>query len=401
MVDLLRTARSGQPYEVRTRRRIPMQSRRDLDAATYSWVTPDYVLGTAPAVDGMALAVSGGQEIQATLFPEGDRFAPLYLWSRVNEPRGRRWRSRAGQEQAAGWRKLAVARMGTPQEPGHAWLSPPWSRPQPAGGGGANGGAGDAGREDSGGSESGGADAGAGGAGGGDVLVARFGGVYVALVTEGGWDVQPAPRRFPDYYGDKASRGSWVAVPRRQPAAIGLEVARASEVESWEAWRRAAAGLRLTVKRGESAGAGDGAGAGAGDGRDAGAGSGAANAAAGGGEPPSGDRAAQRRRQRRPGRGAVPELLDLRSTEGRRLVFRPGVSATLDGRSLSPADWPLHASPFLAKEPAGGWLFERGDVRYRFTPLPPTLLPPTEQPTPRSDGGGPVPRSEEAGSPPR
>jgi hypothetical protein len=340
VVELLRTARSGEPYEVRTRRRIRMQHRRNLDAATYSWVTPDYVLGTAPAVDGLALAVSGGQEIQATLFPEGDRFAPLYLWSRGREPRGRRWRSRAGQEQAAGWRHLAVASMGTPAEPGHAWLSPPWSRPQPLGGGGGEGG------------EAG---------GGGDVLVARYGGVYVALVTAGGWEVEPAPRRFPGYYGDKASQGSWVAVPRRQPAAIGLEVGRAAEVGSWEAWREKARGLRLTATRSEVEEGADGE--------------------------------ADRRRDRRPRRaaGAAPEAITFRSSAGRRLVFRPGVSASLDGDALSPAAWPLHASPFLVKEPAGGWLFEGGGVRYRFTPLerPPARDAPPDGSAPASAPGPP------------
>jgi hypothetical protein len=350
VVELLRTARSGEPYEVRTRRRILMQRRRDLDAATYSWVTPDYVLGTAPAVDGLSLAVSGGQEIQATLFPEGERFAPLYLWSRVNEPRGRRWRSRARQEQAAGWRHLAVASMGMPAEPGHAWLSPPWSRPQPPGGG-------EGGERD----------------GGGDVLVARYGGVYVALVTEGGWEVEPAPRRFPDYYGDAASKGSWVAVPRRQPAAIGLEVGRAAEVGSWEAWREKARGLRLTAARGEAEAGADGASAGE-------------ERAARDGE--TGGRRARRA-------AAAPEAITFRSSDGRSFVFRPGVSATLDGDSLSPAAWPLHASPFLAKEPAGGWLFEGGGVRYRFTPLerppardapPPGSAPASAPAPPRSPG---------------
>ena len=213
-VELLRAGGAGAaPYAVRSRRHIRMQHRRDLDAATSAWVTPDYVLGTAPAVDGLSLAVSGGQEIQVTLFPHGADFAPLYLWSRAGEPRGRRWRSLAGREQAVGWQNLALARMGTAGEPGYAWLAPPWSRPESLAGSEGDG---------------------------GEVLVARYAGTFVALVTDGGWDVAPAPRRFPDYFGDKASRGSWVAVPRRQPAAIGLEVGRASEVGDWAAWREQA-----------------------------------------------------------------------------------------------------------------------------------------------------------------
>jgi len=331
VVDLLRSDRAAGPYEVRTRRRINMEHRRDLHAATYSWVTPDYVLGTAPAVDGLALGVSGGQEIQVTLFAAGDEFAPLYLWTRADAPRrrGQRWRSRAGLEQAAGWRNLAVAQMGTPEEPGHAWLSPPWSRPQAPAAAQGDGEAADG--------------------AGGDVLVARYGDTYVALVTAGGWQVTPAPQAFPGFHGGAVSRGSWVAVPRRQPAAIGLEVGRASEVGGWEAWQEKVRGLRLEVA--------------------------AAAPAAGDGDPPH-----------RP----APPAITFLSSDGRRVVFRPGVSATVDGDTLAAATWPLHASPFLAKEPEGGWRFKHGDVRYRFVPLtapePPPEPPPSRAPTGRSPG---------------
>jgi len=317
-VELLRAGGAGAaPYAVRSRRHIRMQHRRDLDAATSAWVTPDYVLGTAPAVDGLSLAVSGGQEIQVTLFPHGADFAPLYLWSRAGEPRGRRWRSLAGREQAVGWQNLALARMGTAEEPGYAWLAPPWSRPEPVAGG----------RE---------GDEG-GGEGGGEVLVSRYGETYVALVTAGGWQLAPAPRRFPDYFGDKASRGSWVAVPRRQPAAIGLEVGRASEVGGWPAWRERASRLRLV---------------------DASAAPGRGGDDGGGGSSARAPRAAS-------------AVLTLRASDGRRLVFRPGVAASLDGEPLTPGDWPLHASPFLTHRPDGAWHFRRHEVDYRFAPLSP------------------------------
>ena len=218
---LLAERRRQPPYEVRVRRTIDLGHRRDLDTALYTWATPDYVLGSALAVDGLRFGVSGGQEIQATLLAECAPFAPLYLWSRVDNPRAERWRSWAKQDLAVGHRNVVLARLGVGgQAFGHAYLSPPWSRPEVAG----------------------------------DAVVSRCGDTYVALVTAGGWEVAEAPRRFAGLYGAPELAGSWAAVPLRQPADIALEVGRRAEHGDFAAWRERAGRLALRVEPGGAPG---------------------------------------------------------------------------------------------------------------------------------------------------
>jgi hypothetical protein len=121
-----------------------------------------------------------------------------------------------------GSRSLVVARLDSPgQGLGHAYLAPAWSKPEVVGEAG-------------------------------DVVVSRYGDTYVALVTSGGWEVAAATARFPDYYGpaDKPRRGlagSWVAVPRKQPASVGLQVGRRAEDGDFAAWKKKAAAARLTL----------------------------------------------------------------------------------------------------------------------------------------------------------
>ena len=269
---LVAERRSQAPYEIRARRRIPLPERLDLDTALYSYATPDYILGTSQSVGGLRLGVSGGQEIMATLYASGSDFAPVYLWSRTNNVRSGRWKSFAGQDLAVGHRNVAVARLAAgegAEGTGHAYLAPAWSRPEPAG-------------------ES------------GEVVVSRYGDTYVALVTEGGWDVAPAPDRFPGYYGgDKAFRGSWAAVPRRQPAAIALEAGRKAEDGDFQAWKKRIAAARLTVVDGE---------------------------------------------------------LRFTASDGTRLAFLPGERATVGGKALD-LDYPLLAGPFLSSQGQGRWMF--------------------------------------------
>ncbi|HEV7515539.1 MAG TPA: hypothetical protein VGR07_04495, partial [Thermoanaerobaculia bacterium] len=216
---LLALRRQEAPYEIRARRSIALPGRRDLDTARYSYATPDYILGAAQSVAGLRLAVSGGQEILATLYAEGMEFAPLYLWSRTRNPTSYRWRTWAGQDFAMGDKNVVLARLGaTGEATGHAYLSPPWSQPEPIG----------------------------------DAVVSRYGDTYVALVTAGGWDVARAPRRFPAYYaGDPAFRHAWVAVPVRQPGDVALEVGRRADDGDFQRFKRRAAGLRLAVAAGE------------------------------------------------------------------------------------------------------------------------------------------------------
>jgi hypothetical protein len=218
---LLAERRSQAPYEIRARRSIELPGRRELDAARYSYATPDYILGAAQSVAGLRLAVSGGQEILATLYAEGTEFAPLYLWSRTRNPTSYRWRTWAGQDFAMGDRNVVLARLGANGEAtGHAYLAPPWSRPEPVGAG--------------------------------DAVVARYGDTYVALVTAGGWDVAKAPRRFPAYYaGDPVFHNAWVAVPVRQPGDIALEVGRRADYGDFRSFKRRAAGLRVAAEAGE------------------------------------------------------------------------------------------------------------------------------------------------------
>lgn len=280
--ELLARRSEQPPYEIRSRRSIDMAKRRDLEAALYSWATPDYILGTSQAIGGMSLGVSGGQEIQATLYPEGGGFSPLYLWSRTRNPRAHRWKSFAGQDLAVGHRNLALARLGAGDAAadGHAYLSPPWSRPEIFG----------------------------------DVAVARRGDTYVALVTEGGWEVAPAPERYPEYYGgDKNFRGSWVAVPKRQPAHVALEVGRRAEHGQFETWKERARRARLTVSE-----AGE---------------------------------------------------MRFQASDGTPFTFLPGERAAVGGQPIEPRTYPRLAAPFLSSEGDGRWRFEFGKYRYRFEPL--------------------------------
>src|SRR6185369_3793953 len=170
VLDLL-AARRQSSYEILARRSITQVGRRPLDTALYTYATPDYVLGAAQSVEGLSLGLSGGQEIMATLYASQTSragggvgvagFAPLYLWSRMQNERSERWTSWAGRDFAVGARNLLVTRLAAGRGTGHAYLSPPWSRPEAVSD---------------------------------DVLVARCGETYVALVTAGGWDVEPAPR---------------------------------------------------------------------------------------------------------------------------------------------------------------------------------------------------------------
>jgi hypothetical protein len=284
VAQLLRERRSQPPYEILARRRIATGGRAGLDAALYSYATPDYILGVAQAVGGLRLAVSGGEEIVATLYPEAGEFAPLYLWSRTRNTPADRWKSWADQDLAVGARSRLVAYLGAGDAAaaGHAFLAAPWSRPEVVG----------EARE---------------------TVVSWCGDAYVALTTEGGWEVAPAPRKFPDYYGG-AFADSWVAVPLRQPAAIGLEAGRRAEDGDLAAWRRRAS--RATLRR----------------------------------EGP--------RLRFAPGGGAPA------------LDYLPGERAAIDGAPLRPGAYPLLAGPFLASSERGVWELAFGAVRQRFAVLP-------------------------------
>jgi hypothetical protein len=308
LVRLLADRPSFGTYEVRQRRAIDPGRRKTIDAAIYTWATPDYLLSSSMAVGGMSLAVSGGEEVPVVLLPEGDRFAPLYLWSRFGPPRGQRWRNRSAQEQPVAHRDVALARLGSAAEPGHAYLAPGWEELEVLG----------------------------------DTLVARHGGTWVALTADGGWEVAAAQQRFAAFYGkDRRYAEARVAVPKRQPAAVALEVGRAAEDGDFAAWKERAAGLRLEVRR------------------------------AAGGE---------------------PTRLAYRATDGRRLVYLPGESVTVDGERLDPRAWPRHASPFLAGESAA-WRFALDDFEHRFAPLTENRRPRQEQrrepPAPAAGEGRP------------
>jgi hypothetical protein len=279
-VARLLAGRREQPaYEIRARRTIDLGSRRDLDAALYSYATPDYILGSSQAVEGLRFGVSGGQEVQAALLAECAPFAPLYLWSRIDHPRKERWRGFAGQDLTFGQRSVVLARLGLASAKGegggvgHAYLSPPWSRPEAAGA----------------------------------ALVSRCGDTYVALVTVGGWEVVPAPRRFPDLYEGRDLAKAWVAVPRRQPAEIALEVGRRAEHGTFSSWTERAARLTLAVS----------------------------------------------------GEG------ELRYTalDGTPYAFRPGEQGRVGEKILAARDFPLHSGPFLAATAAGTWTFSPAEGR--------------------------------------
>lgn len=282
---LLRDRRSQPPYEIRARRRIGLARRMSLDAALYAYATPDYILGVAQEVAGLRLAVSGGQEIVATLYPEGPDFAPLYLWSRARNTAAERWRSFASRDLAVGSGPAVLALLGAGEsEPvGHAFLASAWSRPEPA-------------------------------AAAEDTLVARCGSTYVALVTAGGWTVAPAALRLPEFYGPGYAE-AWVAVPRRQPAAIGMLVGRSAEDGDFAAWRRRAAAARLEWV------------------------------------------------------GARLELTQ--GGSGPAFSYFPGERARAGGKALRPGAYPPLAAPFLASAEPGGWVFSFAGMPWRFAPLRP------------------------------
>ena len=293
VAQLLRDRRAQRPYEIRARRRIDRDGHTILDAALYAFATPDYILGAAQAIAGLRLGVSGGEEIAATLYPEGPGFAPLYLWSRTrNVPEGR-WQSQAERDLAVGARAavvayLAAGKVGKAGDApaaavGHAYLAAPWSRPEPVG------------------------DA-------GETVVSWCGDTYVALTTAGGWEIAPASRRFPDYYGEGFA-SSWVAVPRRQPAAIGLLAGRRADDGDLAAWRRRAARARL-VRDGST-------------------------------------------------------LTFAPAGEAPTIVYVPGERATIGGAALLPGSAPALAAPFLSSPAPGLWDFTLGAVRRRFERLLP------------------------------
>ncbi|HWN42394.1 MAG TPA: hypothetical protein VNW71_09235 [Thermoanaerobaculia bacterium] len=298
VVKLLSERRRQTPYEVKERRRIALGKRKDLDTSLYSYATPDYILGTAQSVSGMSLAVSGGQEIVATLYAEGPQFAPLYLWSRTRNTQEDRWRSWMGQDQAVGHRNVVLARLGAGEALGHAYLSPAWSQPEVLGEAG-------------------------------DILASRYGDTYVALVSPGGWEVAAAQERFPDYYGQsRLLKGSWVAVPRRQPATVALEVGRRAEHGEFEAWKKkVASSARLS--------------------------------------------------------GTAAEGAELRfaASDGTQLSFVPGQRASAAGRALEPQSYPLLEAPFLSSPGPGRWKFTFGQFSQDFERLEPGSKIPTRPAT--------------------
>jgi len=286
-VRLLTERRKQPSYEILERRRITPAKRRVVDSALYSWATPDYILGAAQTVSNLALRVSGGQEIVATLYAESPEFAPLYLWSRTKPTDSDKGETIDTLDQAVASRNLVVARLDTPgQGLGHAYLAPPWSKPEIL--------------ENA-----------------GDVVISRCGDTYVALVTTGGWDVAGAPARFPDYYGppEKPHRGlagSWVAVPKKQPASVGLQVGRRAEDGDFAAWKKKVAAARLTL--------GD-------DGE-----------------------------------------IHFMAAGGGRLDFLPGRRASLAGKALEPAAYPRLSAPFLSSPVPGRWSFDFSGSRFKLEP---------------------------------
>jgi hypothetical protein len=282
---LLVERRKQPPYEIRERRRIEPARRRDINVALYSYATPDYILGVSQSVADLSLRVSGGQEIVASLYCEDPKFAPLYLWSRTKNPSNKKDEQVNMHDQAVAHRDLVLARLDTPGVGlGHAFLAPPWSKPEILGE---------------------------------EVVVSQCGGAYVALVTEGGWEVAPAIERFPDYYGKGNQRrrelaGSWVAVPRRQPASVALQAGRRAEDGDFAVWKKRAAKARLTVVEGE---------------------------------------------------------IRFTAADGKLSTFLPGRRAALAGQAIEAAQYPHHASPFLSRPSPGRWSFGFGKSSFRFDPV--------------------------------
>ena len=252
VVRLLTERRKQPPYEIKERRSIEPAKRRDLNTSLYA---------------------------------EHPDFAPLYLWSRTRDPRkeeGVDWNTL---DQAVGHRNIVVARMGLGNEgPGHAYLAPTWSKPEVMG----------------------------------DVVVSRCGDTYVALVTAGGWEVAPASEKFPGYYSGnkqtlKALAGSWVALPRRQPASVALEVGRKAEDGDFAAWKKVAAKARL----------------------------------------------------------AVTESGEIRYTSGggARLDYVPGRRALTAGKAITPEKYQRLEAPFLSSPSPGRWSFSFEKFKYRLDPV--------------------------------
>lgn len=220
-VRRLTDRRKQPPYEIRARRKIAPAKRRAYEAALYAYATPDYILGVSQSVGDLSLRVSGGQEIVATLYAEGPTFAPLYLWSRTRMPESDEGQTPT-RDQAVADKNVALVRLDTPEAGvGHAFLAPAWSAPEAL-------------------------------PGTGDVVVSRCGDTYVALVTQGGWEIAPALAKYPGSYGAGNRRrrdlaGSWVAVPRRQPASVALVAGRRAEDGDFAAWKKRAAAARLAV----------------------------------------------------------------------------------------------------------------------------------------------------------
>jgi hypothetical protein len=285
VVKLLTERRKQPSYEIKARRQIALGKRKDLDTGLYSYATPDYILGTAQSIGGLALQVSGGQEIGVTLFPECGQFAPLYLWSRTRNDESDKWRSWMAEDRAVGDRNLVVARLGAGEAVGHAYLAPAWSRPEVVGERG-------------------------------DTIVSQCGDAYVTLTSPGGWEIAAAQERFPEYYSSsKLLKGSWVAVPRRQPAMVGLEAGRRAEHGDFAAWKKRAASAELTTADGE---------------------------------------------------------IRL-SAAGSQLSFVPGERASAAGRSLEPRAYPLLQAPFLSGDGTGQWTFSFAGAQRRFERLGPDV----------------------------
>lgn len=310
---LLAGRRTEPPYAIRERRRIEPGRRVTLDAAFHTWLTPDYALGCAQAVEGLRLRVSGAHRIVLTLYPEGEEFAPVYLWSRTRNPRGR------GEGEGSGWtgddlavcdRDLAVARLGVGHGGGHVYLAPAWAEPELAGSGKTVAGETAAGEVVPGERPR-------------DVAVTRYRDTWLALIAVGGWRVARAPEQFPDLYRDRRSYGrARVLVAREQPASVGVMVGRAAE-ESYEAFRDRAARSRVEESEGWIR-------------------------LLPAGEPESSPPIA-------PG-----------------LAFLPGQRGTVRGATLDPRDGPRLVGPFLARTADGGWRFRYRETRHDLAPLEPT-----------------------------
>jgi len=117
------------------------------------------------------------------------------------------------------------------------------------------------------------------------------------------------------YYGpaDKPRRGlagSWVVVPRKQPASVGLQVGRQAEDGDFAAWKKKVAAARLTL-------------------------------------------------------GEDGEI-HFKAGGGGGLDFLPGRRASVSGKALEPAAYPRLSAPFLSSPAPGGWSFSFGESRFKF-----------------------------------